>query len=294
MNIMEILSSPRFSEKLSNSGDEIEGESTDSDMKLDEIIKDVPTIIFIVPYRDREDDKRLFSEQMNLLLQDSVKSYEILYVHQTDSRDFNRGAMKNIGFLVVKNKYPDDYKQITLCFNDIDTYPCHKGIIDDYSTIPGIVKHFYGYLFALGGIVSICGIDFEKINGFPNYWSWGYEDNAFNERVIKASLSIDRCTFYAIGDEKIHHFSSSTIRIVNRIEFTRYVQKVKEGIQSIRDLTYYVDKNGNEFMANITTFNTEYKVRSEFNEHRDMMHIRTPFNIGYSTKKRCSLNLVFY
>lgn len=256
-------------------------------------MKNIPDIVFIVPYRDRDADMLLFSDQITLLLQDSIKSYEILYVHQSDCREFNRGAMKNIGFLIVKNNYPDNYKEITLCFNDIDTYPCDKGTINDYSTIPGIVKHFYGYTFALGGIVCICGIDFEEINGFPNYWAWGYEDNALNERVIKASLYVDRSIFYAIGDERIHQFSTSTVRTVNRIEFTRFVQKVKEGIQSISNLTYNVEEKNNGFMANITTFNTEYTARPEFNEAYDSLRSKCPFSTGYSAARRSTMNLIF-
>ena len=140
-----------------------------------------PSLIFIVPYRDREQQQIFFSNQMKIVLSDrEPDTYKILYIHQTDNRSFNRGAMKNIGFLAVKTMYPTEYKDITLVFNDVDTMPYSTGFLK-YDTKQGVVKHFYGFKYALGGIVSITGGDFERINGFPNFWGWGHEDNLLNK-----------------------------------------------------------------------------------------------------------------
>ena len=103
--------------------------------------------------------------------------------------------MKNIGFLSVKNIYPRDYKNITLVFNDVDCMPSKKGLLN-YETTNHVIKHFYGYTYALGGIVSIKAGDFEAINGFPNFWGWGYEDNMLQNRALKSQIKIDRSTFF--------------------------------------------------------------------------------------------------
>ena len=83
----------------------------------------IPILIFIIPYRDREQHRIFFHNHMvnNILADIPKEDYKIWYIHQTDKREFNRGAMKNIGFLIAKTEYPNDYKNITLVFNDVDT-----------------------------------------------------------------------------------------------------------------------------------------------------------------------------
>ena len=147
-----------------------------------------PRIIFLVPYRDRKEHQEIFANHMKNVLTD-LDNYKIIYIHQMDTRSFNRGAMKNIGFLYVKEQYPETYKEITLVFNDVDTMPKKNTL--DYDTTKGTIKHHYGFSFTLGGIVSIKAGDFELINGFPNFWAWGYEDNALQSRAKKHNIKID-------------------------------------------------------------------------------------------------------
>ena len=101
-----------------------------------------PKIIFIVPYRHRIQHLTHFRQYMKHILED-VSDYKMYIAHQDDTRTFNRGAVKNIGFLAMKQLYPNDYKNITFVFNDVDTMPFTKNIIN-YNTTPGIIKHFYG------------------------------------------------------------------------------------------------------------------------------------------------------
>jgi hypothetical protein len=213
-------------------------------MYMEQATKTVsPKLIFIVPYRDREQHRLFFASHMEKIMEDySPGDYEIYYSHQKDKREFNRGAVKNIGFLAMKQKYPDDYKDITFVFNDVDTMPYTKNFLD-YDTQHGTVKHFYGFKFTLGGIFSIKGGDFEKVNGFPNFWSWGYEDNSINRRVRAKNIYIDRSNFYPLWDKNILSLQDGLTRTVNRGEYERYMDHTNEGLNSIRDIAYEISGN---------------------------------------------------
>ena len=235
-------------------------QNSNDDNKIEEYQETIPKLVFIVPYRDREQQQQFFDSHMKNILQDfPEKYYEIKYIHQKDTRSFNRGAMKNIGFLYIKNKYPNDYQNITIIFNDIDTMPFTKNFLN-YDTDLGNIKHFYGYKFSLGGILSIKGKDFEYINGFHNYWAWGYEDNALQYRVKKAGLSIDRSQFYEVMDKNILQINHNLERFINKNEYDRFINEKKykiidDGISTISNLEYNEDKEKN--FINVTNFTTK-------------------------------------
>jgi len=211
----------------------------------------IPKIIFIIPYRNRENDKIHFEVYIKYLLEDySPDVYEIYYSHQNDTRAFNRGAIKNIGFIAMREKYPDDYKNITFVFNDIDILPIRKNMLD-YITSNSIVKHFYGFNFALGGIFSITGEDFEKIQGFPNYWGWGYEDNVINNRCIENNIKIDRSNFYKIFDSNFVQTSIRNNKLLNNQKPDINNSK-NNNLNTIRNLDYNIDSN----MINVNNFDT--------------------------------------
>jgi len=201
----------------------------------------VPKIIFIVPYRDRKEHKNFFTIYMKHIMEDIPKTdYEIYFAEQKDTRPFNRGGMKNIGFIAMKYKYPNDYKNITFVFNDVDTLPYTKNLLH-YETTPGVVKHFYGFKFTLGGIFSIRGADFEKINGFPNFWSWGGEDNYMLKRVELAGLHLDRSNFFNILDRNILQMCDGVKKIICRKEAAYVVNlNCNDGLITIRNLNFEI------------------------------------------------------
>ena len=243
--------------------------------------KKIPKRVFIVPYRNRIQHKFFFSKYMSFILEDA-DDYEIYFSHQCDSRSFNRGATRNIGFLAVKKKYPNDYKDITFIFNDIDTIPFTK--IFEYKTTPGVLKHYYGYTHALGGIVVIKGIDFERINGYPCYWGWGMEDNALQKRCGWANIVIDRSQFYKIGSPQILQLFDGITRIINKKDPLRMTQdNGVDGLKTITQLKYNIDsksENNNDnvftvhndriFYINIQSFLTHIKFENDVYHNYDL------------------------
>ena len=218
-------------------------------------VKTVPKYVFIVPYRDREPHRVFFSTYIYKVMEDIPRDDWMFYfVHQNDTRPFNRGAMKNIGFLALKAAYPDDYKNIIFIFNDVDTLPYDKNVLN-YHTDYGVVKHFYGFHFALGGIFSIRGVDFERINGFPNYWAWGGEDNLIHERAKQFGLTIDRSNFFTIGNMKILQFADGLKRLICRDELaTSIMPNNSDGLTKLINLTHMIYEDTN--MIDVTTFDT--------------------------------------
>jgi hypothetical protein len=215
----------------------------------------VPKHIFIVPYRNRVQHKFFFSKYMSFILEDK-DDYEIYFAHQCDARTFNRGAIKNIGFLAAKNKYPEHYKDITFIFNDVDTIPFYK--IFDYETTVGVVKHYYGFKYALGGIVVMKGSDFEKTNGFPGFWGWGMEDNVLQKRCQAIGLKIDRNIFYNIGSPEILQLFDGISRIISKKDPWRGEHDNGiDGLMTISQLKYTINEKSNNPNDNVFTVNNQ-------------------------------------
>tara|TARA_B100000035_G_scaffold249763_2_gene218633 strand:+ start:67 stop:813 length:747 start_codon:yes stop_codon:yes gene_type:complete len=244
----------------------------------------VPKLIFLVPYRDREMQQQFFDRHMKTYILEDLNSdsYKIYYIHQNDKRAFNRGAIKNIGFNIMKQKYKEDYKNITFVFNDVDTAPLCPNIFH-YHTQPNIIKHFYGYKHALGGIFSIKGSDFEKTNGFPNYWSWGYEDSVLQKRAELKNINIDRREFLPILHKNVLFMHDDIHRAVNRKEFDRFTNNMNDGLLDINDLEYTIDESSG--FVNVTNFTTPYKHETKFDKQLDLRKGGIPYQSNNMSMK---------
>jgi hypothetical protein len=248
----------------------------------------IPKFVFIVPYRDRKKSLATFKSQMKIVLEDTPEEdYEIYISHQCDTRDFNRGAIKNIGFLVIKNKYPNHYKTITFVFNDVDTTPMSKNLIN-YATTVGNIKHFYGFTFTLGGIVSITGEDFEKMNGYLNLLSWGYEDNSLQRRANKHRIKIDRSNFFRINSKDIIQEQHGQYRTVNKDDFNIYSNKVDEGVKTIFNVKYEITEDN---FINVYDFSTGRDNIPERNLSFDTAKSNAPFKPPETLRNRFKMIL---
>jgi hypothetical protein len=194
--------------------------------------------IFIVPYRDRACHKHFFEKYMSYLMEDvDPSTYEIVFAHQKNELPFNRGGMKNIGFLYAKEKYPH-YKDIVFVFHDIDTLPFKKGLLD-FTLKENEIKHYYGFKYCLGGIMAIKGKDFERINGFPSFWNWGWEDTILYERAIASQMIVNRSQYFEFGDHSILHMIDKPTRDISLDVYNQYKKgMVVDGLSTLKHVRY--------------------------------------------------------
>jgi len=208
-----------------------------------------PRRVFLVPYRDRPRQRDMLLAQLDDFIGDQ-DDWEIFFVQQCDRRPFNRGAMKNIGFLAIRALYPDTYRDMTLIFHDVDTWPSWKGQFP-YETAPGIVSHYYGVTFALGGVFAIRGGDFERTGGFANFWGWGLEDNVMQDRCVAAGLRIDRGTFFQVRDKAVRRAFDGFERVASRHEAATYKYGSPDSFRDLRGVSWSKGPGG---MINVRAF----------------------------------------
>jgi len=121
------------------------------------------------------------------------------------------------------------------------------------------VKHVYGFYFALGGVVIFKGADFERVNGYPNYWGWGMEDNVLQQRCLKRGLIIDRSQFYKIGDQNMLQLFEGIKRIVTEDSKPKAKQdNGVDGLNTIFGVTYNISNESTNPADNVNVVNNPF------------------------------------
>lgn len=157
----------------------------------------------IIPYRNRFEHLNKFITHTKLYLDSTDIDYEIIVVSQDNAKQFNRGALLNIGFVEAK-KLECDY----VVFHDVDMLPIDVDY--SYSEIPLHLatdfvleegekeRELFDQYF--GGVTMFTMESFEKINGYSNkYWAWGYEDTDLLLRCKQKEIELDTLSLRNYG-----------------------------------------------------------------------------------------------
>lgn len=159
----------------------------------------------VVPYRDRESHLAQFIPHVAgyMARVHPDLSYRVTVVEQDqDGQPFNRGALKNAGFLLGE---PDsDYA----CFHDVDYLPEDADYhwADDPTAIlwygaesrpiaPDMSDRTINNDLdsTFGGAVLVPNQVMRTINGYSNlYWGWGFEDFDFSLRIRGRRIATGR------------------------------------------------------------------------------------------------------
>lgn len=149
-------------------------------------------LAIVVPYRNRLEHMKEFIPHMSKYLKQFDS--QIFIIHQCNEKSFNRAALMNIGFDIVKKEF--DY----FCFHDVDLLPEAA----DYS-VPDRPAHLSMYCSQFdykrksifGGVVLFTKEQFSMVDGFSNlYKGWGGEDDDLRLRVRQHYIPLYRPGIY--------------------------------------------------------------------------------------------------
>ncbi|XP_062572946.1 beta-1,4-galactosyltransferase 1-like [Saccostrea cucullata] len=157
-------------------------------------------IAIIIPYRNREAHlKRLL---LNLIpkLQRQLLDFTIYVIEQKENEAFNRGMMRNIGYVEAKKRFDYD----CYIFNDADTiieddrnlFKCGQDFV--HHLVSGVRRYNYSlpYRGLLGGVIAINDQQMMTLNGYSNmFFVWGGEDDNLFDRFMESNLWFDRTDY---------------------------------------------------------------------------------------------------
>jgi hypothetical protein len=223
---------------------------------------------FIIPYRNRKEHLDEFIKRFTDMLKDKDIDAHFFIIHQINPKEFNRGAMKNIGFLEIPKSRSDGL----FIFHDVDTYPTYWGSIQ-YDTKKGEFRRpiMNSSPENLGLICCCWKEDFERTNGFANYWGWGSEDAALYFRAKLLGITINENNMISYKDNKYiinrehyrnnqkeHYYTDKNSKL---LDLEKYNKDTSNGLS---DLEYEV-LSSFELAPRFTILNVDFNLKSENN-----------------------------
>jgi len=145
-------------------------------------------LAIIVPYRDRLEHLKTFIPRLSSYLQHF--KHQIFVIHQRDQKPFNRAALFNVGFELLKDHF--DY----FCFHDVDLLPINSDY--NFPSVPArLFMNRYNMQYNYGGVTLFSKHQYELVNGHSNiFYGWGSEDCEMTVRVNHKSRPEYRKGFY--------------------------------------------------------------------------------------------------
>jgi hypothetical protein len=195
--------------------------------------------IILIPYRNREEHKLIFFNEVTKIFIKYLKPFKIIIIEQLNNKDFNRAKLLNVGF--------NEFKNLGFYFfhHDIDIIPNEETVSKLYiNTDYDVLRIFNAHDISLGGIVKFKKDSFVKINGLPNYiWGWGIEDRVFFYRSKIMKLNISENFSKKENFKFLNHKS-------NRSEFTGIKKKISDeedyiyNQETINNQINHINSNG--------------------------------------------------
>ncbi|XP_071158043.1 beta-1,4-galactosyltransferase 5-like [Mytilus edulis] len=156
-------------------------------------------VAIIVPYRNREQQLKIFFNNVLPRIYRQKQEFGIYLVEQADDHPFNRGMLSNIGYEHAMQE--DMYSYDCIVIHDVDMLPeddrnlyfCNDTVA--YHLAGKMERKNYSMIYPgfFGGISSVSTEQYKKCNGFSNaFFGWGAEDDDFKRRLNNAGFHISR------------------------------------------------------------------------------------------------------
>lgn len=194
------------------------------------------SLAIIVPYRDREEQLKMFPIYMNQYLEHYHNRSYIFIIEQADDKPFNRGKLLNVGFLETQFLY--------YCFHDIDMLPVavsykeNKGVTQMAASMIQRMDYF-------GGVTMFNRESFKQAEGYHNDYFHRAEDNEmmFNLKAKNIPVLNRQGIFKTLPHTRSVEFipelweKAKLPRKINMLENCRYElisKELKEGYTHLK------------------------------------------------------------